>query len=78
MALTTSESNDGELKALSDKTPYRDSAYFSDYDAGKDKESEEDINELKDQKDGLKEIIDKEELLPLKRRQMKMNIFCYL
>ncbi len=41
MALTTSESNDGELKALSDKTPYRDSAYFSDYDAGKDKESEE-------------------------------------
>ncbi len=67
MALTTSESNDGELKALSDKTPYRDSAYFSDYDAGKDKESEEDINELKDQKDGPKEIIDKEELLPLKK-----------
>uniref|UniRef100_A0A671N5R2 non-specific serine/threonine protein kinase n=1 Tax=Sinocyclocheilus anshuiensis TaxID=1608454 RepID=A0A671N5R2_9TELE len=32
MALTTSESNDGALKALSDKTPYRDSAYFSDYD----------------------------------------------
>jgi len=64
MAFTTSESNDGELKALSDKTPYRDSAYFSDYDAGKDKESEEDINELDDQKDGLEEIIDKEELLP--------------
>ncbi|KAG1955157.1 serine/threonine-protein kinase LMTK1 [Pimephales promelas] len=64
MAFTTSESNDGELKALSDKTPYRDSAYFSDYDGGKDKESEEDINELDDQKDGLEEIIDKEELLP--------------
>lgn len=63
MALTTSESNDGELKALSDKTPYRDSAYFSDYDAGKDKESEEDINELEDQSDGPEEIIDKEELL---------------
>ncbi|ROI81962.1 Serine/threonine-protein kinase LMTK1 [Anabarilius grahami] len=63
MALTTSESNDGELKALSDKTPYRDSAYFSDYDAGKDKESEEDINELEDQNDGPEEIIDKEELL---------------
>lgn len=67
MAFTTSESNDGELKALSDKTPYRDSAYFSDYDAGKDKESEEDINELDDQKDGLEEIIDKEELLPPQR-----------
>lgn len=63
MALTTSESNDGELKALSDKTPYRDSAYFSDYDVGKDKESEEDINELEDQSDGPEEIIDKEELL---------------
>ncbi|XP_051771556.1 serine/threonine-protein kinase LMTK1 isoform X2 [Ctenopharyngodon idella] len=63
MALTTSESNDGELKALSEKTPYRDSAYFSDYDAGKDKESEEDINELEDQSDGPEEIIDKEELL---------------
>uniref|UniRef100_A0A671N5Q9 non-specific serine/threonine protein kinase n=1 Tax=Sinocyclocheilus anshuiensis TaxID=1608454 RepID=A0A671N5Q9_9TELE len=67
MALTTSESNDGALKALSDKTPYRDSAYFSDYDAGKDKESEEDINELEDQKDGMEEIIDKEELLPPKK-----------
>uniref|UniRef100_A0A672KXY3 non-specific serine/threonine protein kinase n=1 Tax=Sinocyclocheilus grahami TaxID=75366 RepID=A0A672KXY3_SINGR len=67
MALTTSESNDGELKALSDKTPYRDSAYFSDYDAGKDKESEEDINELEDQTDGMEEIIDKEELLPQKK-----------
>ncbi|XP_067286538.1 serine/threonine-protein kinase LMTK1 isoform X3 [Pseudorasbora parva] len=63
MALTRSESNDGELKALSDKTPYRDSAYFSDYDAGKDKESEEDINELEDQKDGLEEFVNKEELL---------------
>uniref|UniRef100_A0A671RNY8 Serine/threonine-protein kinase LMTK1-like n=1 Tax=Sinocyclocheilus anshuiensis TaxID=1608454 RepID=A0A671RNY8_9TELE len=67
MALTTFESNDGELKALSDKTPYRDSAYFSDYDAGKDKESEEDINELEDQKDGPEEIIDKEEQLPPKK-----------
>uniref|UniRef100_A0A8C1Z6C8 Apoptosis-associated tyrosine kinase b n=1 Tax=Cyprinus carpio TaxID=7962 RepID=A0A8C1Z6C8_CYPCA len=67
MALLTSESNDGELKALSDKTPYRDSAYFSDYDVGKDKESEEDINELEDQKDEMEEIIDKEELLPLKK-----------
>ncbi|XP_067224775.1 serine/threonine-protein kinase LMTK1 isoform X3 [Chanodichthys erythropterus] len=65
MTLTTSESNDGELKALSDKTPYRDSAYFSDYDAGKDKESEEDINELEEQNDGPEEIIDKEELLSL-------------
>uniref|UniRef100_A0A673JKX3 non-specific serine/threonine protein kinase n=1 Tax=Sinocyclocheilus rhinocerous TaxID=307959 RepID=A0A673JKX3_9TELE len=55
------------LKALSDKTPYRDSAYFSDYDAGKDKESEEDINELEDQKDGPEEIIDKEEQLPPKK-----------
>lgn len=59
--LTTSESSDGELKALSDKTPYRDSAYFSDYDAGKDKESEEDINELEDQRDGSEEIMNKEE-----------------
>uniref|UniRef100_A0A8C2GPD8 non-specific serine/threonine protein kinase n=1 Tax=Cyprinus carpio TaxID=7962 RepID=A0A8C2GPD8_CYPCA len=67
MALTTSESNDGELKALSDKTPYRDSAYFSDYDAGKDKESEEDISELEDQKDGPEEIIDEEEQLPSKK-----------
>uniref|UniRef100_A0A8C2QBC3 non-specific serine/threonine protein kinase n=1 Tax=Cyprinus carpio TaxID=7962 RepID=A0A8C2QBC3_CYPCA len=61
------ELNDGELKALSDKTPYKDSAYFSDYDVGKDKESEEDINELEDQKDEMEEIIDKEELLPLKK-----------
>ncbi|TRY60708.1 hypothetical protein DNTS_013997 [Danionella cerebrum] len=45
------ECSGGELKALSDKTPYRDSAYFSDYDAGKDKESEEDVNELDDQKE---------------------------
>ncbi|KAI2658313.1 Serine/threonine-protein kinase LMTK1 [Labeo rohita] len=67
MALTTSESSDGELKALSDKTPYRDSAYFSDYDAGKDKESEEDINELEDQKDEREEIIDKEQLVPPKK-----------
>lgn len=64
VALTASESSDGELKALSDKTPYRDSAYFSDYDAGKDKESEEDINELEDQKDRPGEIIYKEEQLP--------------
>ncbi|XP_051968713.1 serine/threonine-protein kinase LMTK1-like isoform X3 [Xyrauchen texanus] len=52
MVLTTSESSDGELKALSDKTPYRDSAYFSDYDVGKEKESEEDTSELEDKKDG--------------------------
>ncbi|XP_056324884.1 serine/threonine-protein kinase LMTK1 isoform X2 [Danio aesculapii] len=64
VALTASESSDGELKALSDKTPYRDSAYFSDYDAGKDKESEEDINELEDLKDRSGEIIYKEEQLP--------------
>ncbi|XP_051959140.1 serine/threonine-protein kinase LMTK1 isoform X1 [Xyrauchen texanus] len=64
MALTASESSDGEFNALSDKTPYRDSAYFSDNDAGKDKESEEDINELEDQKEGPEENIDKEYLRP--------------
>ncbi|XP_057214802.1 serine/threonine-protein kinase LMTK1 isoform X2 [Triplophysa rosa] len=68
--LTKSESSDGELKALSDKTPYRDSAYFSDYDAGKDKESEEDINELEDQRDESEEIINMEEPLP----QEKINV----
>ncbi len=34
---------------------------------GKIKKAKRDINELKDQKDGPKEIIDKEELLPLKK-----------
>lgn len=32
----------GGLTELSEKTPYRDSAYFSDTDAGKEKESDED------------------------------------
>lgn len=31
-----------QTSVLSEKTPYRDSAYFSDTDAGKDKESDED------------------------------------
>ncbi|XP_065118950.2 serine/threonine-protein kinase LMTK1 isoform X1 [Paramisgurnus dabryanus] len=67
IALTTSESSDGELNALSEKTPYRDSAYFSDYDAGKDKESEEDMNEIEDQKD---EIMNKQELIS----QLEMDL----
>lgn len=68
--LSTSESSDGELKALSDKTPYRDSAYFSDYDAGKDKESEEDFNELEDQRDGSEEIINKTVLCPQEKNDV--------
>lgn len=41
ITMKTSQSTGG-LNVLSEKTPYRDSAYFSDTDAGKEKESDED------------------------------------
>ncbi|XP_058262870.1 serine/threonine-protein kinase LMTK1 isoform X2 [Hemibagrus wyckioides] len=41
VTMKTSQSTE-KLTVLSDKTPYRDSAYFSDTDAGKEKESDED------------------------------------
>lgn len=41
VTMKTSEST-GNLTVLSEKTPYRDSAYFSDTDAGKEKESDVD------------------------------------
>ncbi|KAM9463100.1 serine/threonine-protein kinase LMTK1 isoform 1-T1 [Clarias gariepinus] len=45
--MTTSESCE-KLTVLSEKTPYRDSAYFSDTDAGKEKEKDEDRVKGKD------------------------------
>uniref|UniRef100_A0A4W4DS16 non-specific serine/threonine protein kinase n=1 Tax=Electrophorus electricus TaxID=8005 RepID=A0A4W4DS16_ELEEL len=57
------------LTALSEKTPYRDSAYFSDCDTAKEKESEEhnekDTDNLEKQREKSIEIIDKEELLTI-------------
>ncbi|XP_027018925.1 serine/threonine-protein kinase LMTK1 isoform X1 [Tachysurus fulvidraco] len=41
VTMKTSQSAE-KLTVLSEKTPYRDSAYFSDTDAGKEKESDED------------------------------------
>ncbi|XP_026868863.2 serine/threonine-protein kinase LMTK1 isoform X1 [Electrophorus electricus] len=69
VALTTTQNNDEGLTALSEKTPYRDSAYFSDCDTAKEKESEEhnekDTDNLEKQREKSIEIIDKEELLTI-------------
>ncbi|KAI4881885.1 hypothetical protein NFI96_034390, partial [Prochilodus magdalenae] len=64
VALTTSQSTDGGLTALSEKTPYRDSAYFSDNDAGKEKESEEDTDDLEGQVEEAVGMIEKDGLPP--------------
>ncbi|XP_072522702.1 serine/threonine-protein kinase LMTK1 isoform X2 [Salminus brasiliensis] len=68
VALTTSQSTDEGLTALSEKTPYRDSAYFSDYEAGKEKDSEEDsekdTDDLERQEEESVEMIEQKGLLP--------------
>ncbi|XP_017557175.2 serine/threonine-protein kinase LMTK1 isoform X1 [Pygocentrus nattereri] len=68
VTLPTSQSTDEGLTALSEKTPYRDSAYFSDNDVGKEKESEEDsekdTDDLERQEEEAVEMIEKEGLLP--------------
>ncbi|XP_066519541.1 serine/threonine-protein kinase LMTK1 isoform X2 [Hoplias malabaricus] len=69
VALTTSQSTDEELTALSEKTPYRDSAYFSDYEAGREKDSEEDSEKENEDLERLEEetvvLTEKEALLPI-------------
>uniref|UniRef100_A0A8B9J5D2 non-specific serine/threonine protein kinase n=1 Tax=Astyanax mexicanus TaxID=7994 RepID=A0A8B9J5D2_ASTMX len=68
VALTGSQSTDEGLTALSEKTPYRDSAYFSDCDAGKGKESEEDsekdTDDLERQEEESVQMVEQVELLP--------------
>ncbi|MCI4384497.1 hypothetical protein PGIGA_G00039340 [Pangasianodon gigas] len=61
VAMKTSQST-GRLTVLSEKTPYRDSAYFSDTDAGKEKESDEDrekgIDDLERKEEEAMQAID--------------------
>uniref|UniRef100_W5LQ04 non-specific serine/threonine protein kinase n=1 Tax=Astyanax mexicanus TaxID=7994 RepID=W5LQ04_ASTMX len=68
VALTGSQSTDEGLTALSEKTPYRDSAYFSDCDAGKGKESEEDsekdTDDVERQEEESVQMVEQVELLP--------------
>ncbi|XP_062858953.1 serine/threonine-protein kinase LMTK1 [Trichomycterus rosablanca] len=59
--MTTSESNDGGLTVLSEETPHRDSAYFSDTDAGKEKESKKDRDEEND--DSVRQIEEAAEIV---------------
>ncbi|XP_076855512.1 serine/threonine-protein kinase LMTK1 isoform X2 [Brachyhypopomus gauderio] len=65
VALTTSQNNDMGLTALSDKTPYRDSAYFSDCETGKDvvEKTEKDTDNLEMRREGSIEMIAKEDLI---------------
>ncbi|XP_030631335.1 serine/threonine-protein kinase LMTK1 [Chanos chanos] len=83
VSLTTSQSRDGVIAPLSEGSPYRDSAYFSDYDTENERlpleevkeregkeESEKNFTELEEEKKGERNIIDKEVILfPQVQRQ---------
>lgn len=61
ITMKTSQSTE-KLTVLSDQTPYRDSAYFSDTDSGKEKESVEDrekgTDDLKKKEEEVMQVID--------------------
>lgn len=75
--IKTSQSTEW-LTVLSDKTPYRDSAYFSDTDAGKEKESDEDrekgTDDLEEKEDEAMQAIDQKTIpTPVKEQDTEKS-----